>query len=272
MPLVLVPRRDPAGPLSIELDGIVPDRVAGLSAAEVARLPIRADACPLPLGEVFDVTGAGDDGRIECRGDFSRVHRVGAGMASGRMLVRGPAGRHAGARMTGGTLVIEGDAGDWLAAEMSGGEVRVAGAAGDNLAGARPGSDAGLRGGVVLVAGGAGDLAAARMRRGLVAIGGRCGVAAGFEMRAGTLVVAGGCGPQPGLGMRRGTIVAPGGVSALPATFARGCRWSPPLLPLLLRRLVRAGFAPAPAAPAGPWRQWHGDLLAGGRGELFHPE
>jgi hypothetical protein len=25
-------------------------------------------------------------------------------------------------------------------------------------------------------------------------------------------------------------------------------------------------------APAGPWRHWHGDLLAGGRGEVWCPE
>lgn len=270
MPLVLVPRPDPAGPLSIELDGVVPDRVAGLTAADIARLPVRADARERPLGDLFDVAGDAGDGVIECRGDFSRVHRVGAAMRSGWLVVAGPVGRHAGERMTGGTLVVEGDAGDWLAAEMSGGTIRVAGSAGDNLAGALPGSDAGLRGGVVLVAGGAGDLAAARMRRGLVAIGGGCGTAAGFEMRAGTLVVAGGFGPQPGLGMRRGTILALGAAPALPVTFARGAAWSPPLLPLLLRRLTRAGFAPARTAITGPWRQWHGDLLTGGRGELFH--
>ncbi|MFM7107781.1 MAG: formylmethanofuran dehydrogenase subunit C [Planctomycetaceae bacterium] len=272
MPLVLVPRRDPTGPLSVELDGVVPDRVARLSAAEVARLPVRADGRPRPLGDLFDISGAGGDGTLECRGDFSRVHRVGAGMASGRILVAGPVGRHSGERMTGGALVVEGDAGDWLAAEMSGGSVRVAGSAGDNLAGALPGSDAGLRGGVVIVTGAAGDLAAARMRRGLVAIGGGCGTAAGFEMRGGLLTLAGAIGPQPGLAMRRGTILALITTPAPPMTFARGSCWSPPLVPLVLRRLARAGFAPASTAAPGPWRHWHGDLLAGGRGELFHPE
>jgi formylmethanofuran dehydrogenase subunit C len=272
MPLVLVPRPDPAGPLSIDLDALVPDRVVGLSAADVARLPIRADCRTMPLGDLFDVAGSMGDGMIECRGDFSRVHRVGAGMAGGQIVVAGPVGRHAGARMTGGALLVDGDAGDWLAAEMSGGTVRVAGSAGDNVAGALAGADVGLRGGVVIVAGGAGNLAAARMRRGLVAIGGSCGAAAGFEMRAGTVVVAGPVGPQPGLGMRRGTMLALGAAPVPPATFARGARWSPPLLPLLLRRLDRAGFAPARAAPGGPWRQWHGDLLAGGRGEMLHAE
>lgn len=272
MPLVLAPRPDPGGPLSIDLDGVVPDRVAGLSAADVARLPVRADGRLRQLGECCDVSGSGADGAIECRGDFSRVHRVGAGMASGRIRVAGPVGRHAGERMTGGTLVVEGDAGDWLAAEMSGGTIRVAGVAGDNVAGALPGSGAGLRGGVVIVAGAVGDLAAARMRRGLVAIGGACGAAAGFEMQGGLLALAAAVGPQPGLGMRRGTLLALAAAPQPPVTFARGVAWSPPLVPLLLRRLSRGGFGPARTAPAGPWRQWHGDLLAGGRGELFHPD
>jgi len=272
MPLVLVPRSHPGAPLTIELDAIVPDRVVGLSAAEVARLPIRADCRARPLGDVFDVSGSAGDGTIECRGDFSRIHRVGAGMARGRILVTGSVGRHAGERMTGGVLEVAGDAGDWLAAEMSGGLVRVGGSAGDNVAGGLPGSNVGLQGGVVLVNESVGDLAAARMRRGLVAIGGSCGMALGFEMRAGTVVVAGTVGPQPGLGMRRGTIVALAAGPTPPVTFVRGSSWEPPLVPLLLQRLGHAGFVPRPGAPAGPWRQWHGDLLAGGRGELFHPD
>jgi formylmethanofuran dehydrogenase subunit C len=272
MPLVLVPRSAPEGPLAIEFEGIVPDRVGGLSAADVARLAVSADCRPRPLGDLFEVSGAADDGVIECRGDFSRVHRVGAGMASGRIVVTGHVGRHAGERMTGGGIAVGGDAGDWLAAEMSGGSVRVAGSAGDNVGAALPGSDAGLRGGVVIVAGDVGQLVGGRMRRGLVAVGGSCGAAAGFEMRAGTLVVAGHIGRQPGLGMRRGTLLALGTPPVAPATFARGAIWSPPLLPLLLRRLARTGFTPATAPHPGPWRQWHGDLLAGGRGELFHRE
>ncbi len=271
MPLVLVPRRAPADALTIELDGIVPDRVAPLAARDVARLTITVDGRPRALGEFFDVTGDAGDGSIECRGDFSRVHRVGAGMASGRLVVDGSVGRHAGERMAGGRLVVGGDAGDWLAAEMTGGSVRVAGSAGDNAAAALPGSEAGLRGGVVIVAGDVGHLAGCRMRRGLVAIGGSCGTAAGFEMRAGLLVLAGGIGPQPGLGMRRGTLLALTQSPIPPATFARGTSWAPPLVPLLLRRLGRAGFAPATAVADGTWRQWHGDLLTGGRGEMFHP-
>ena len=38
--------------------------------------------------------------------------------------------------------------------------------------------------------------------------------------------------------------------------------------------LARAGFRATAGRPAdafgGVWQQWHGDLLAGGRGEIFH--
>jgi hypothetical protein len=112
------------------------------------------------------------------------------------------------------------------------------------------------------------------MRRGILGIGGACGEAAAFELRAGTVVVGGPVGPRSGMGMRRGSLVALAGVPPVPPTFARGATWSPNVLPLLVGRLRQAGFRPAGGATAdgcgGVWQQWHGDLLAGGRGEIFH--
>jgi formylmethanofuran dehydrogenase subunit C len=268
MPLVLVPLAGPAAPLSIELHGIVPDLLAGLDAAAIARLTIRADARDRELGDLFTISGDVRDGGIECRGDFSRVHFVGAGMRAGRIDVRGSVGRHAGREMAGGTLAVAGDAGDWLAAEMTGGELLVAGAAGDNVGGSLPGSRFGMRGGLVVVGGSAGHLAGGRMRRGILAIGGDCGEAPAFEMRAGTVLVAGRLGRHPGAGMGRGSLVALGPPIVPPPTFVAGAAWHPPFLPFLLRRLERSGFPAVPPA-AGGWRQWHGDSLAGGRGEIL---
>ena len=174
MPLVLERLTDDS-PLTIDLGGIVPDRLADLAPDAIARLPIRVDGRPRELGSVFALRGAATDGRIECRGDFSRVQRVGMLMARGEIVVHGHVGRHAGERMTGGRLTVHGDAGDWLAAEMAGGTVQVAGNGGDNVAASLPGSVTGVRGGLVLVGGDVGCLAGARMQRGLLAIGGRCG-------------------------------------------------------------------------------------------------
>lgn len=271
MPIALVPKpTGDRGPLSIDLDGILPDRLASLSLAVIARLDIRADGRPCDLGALFDITGTAD-GVIECRGDFSRVHRLAAGMRSGAIRTTGSVGRHAAEGMLGGVLDVSGDAGDWLAAEMVGGEVHVGGNAGDNLAAALPGSLRGMRGGLVVVAGSAGALAGSRLRRGIVAVGGSCADAAGFEMRAGSLVIGGNVGRHPGLGMRRGSIIALTARPIPPATFRRGAIWRPAFVPLLLRRLVAAGLAPGVTAAPATWQQWHGDMLTGGRGELLHP-
>jgi formylmethanofuran dehydrogenase subunit C len=273
MPLVLIPASDPAdgGPLAIDLAGIVPDRLAGLSLDAVRRLPIRADERQAAVGDLFTVTGDSGADVLECRGDFSNVHRVAAGMASGTVRVTGSVGRRAAEGMRGGRLEVADDAGAGLAVEMAGGEVHVAGSAGDNLAGPLPGGDLGMRGGLVTVAGDVGRVAAQRMRRGIVAVGGSCGEGAAFELRAGTLLVAGEVGPHAGLAMRRGSLVSLVARPAIPATFRRGRGWLPPFIPLLLARLARAGFRPAPPVP-GRFRQWHGDLLAGGRGEILHPD
>jgi formylmethanofuran dehydrogenase subunit C len=271
--LVLEPVGGPSA-LAIELGGIVPDRLADRPLEEIARSTVLADGRPAELGQLFRVGGSCADGRIECVGDFSRVHRVAAGMAWGEILVRGSVGRHAGEGMAGGRLDVEGDAGDWLAAEMTGGTVQVGGRAGDNVAAALPGSEAGMRGGLVVIAGDAGHLAAARMRRGLLAIGGSCGEAAAFELRAGTVLVAGDVGRRSGMGMRRGSLVAGGPAPEVPPTFRRGAAWAPTFLQLLAGRLRQLGFGPAGRDGggflAGIWQQWHGDLLTGGRGEIFH--
>jgi formylmethanofuran dehydrogenase subunit C len=270
MPLVLTPLAIDRGPLSIDLSGIVPHTVRDLDRAAIARLPIRADGRLAQLGELFAPAGDPCDEAIECRGDFSRVHFLGAAMTSGRIDVAGDVGRHAGAGMAGGTLAIAGAAGDWLAAEMTGGEVLVGGSVGHNAAAALPGSQFGMRGGLVVVRGSAGPLAGARMRRGMLAIGGDCGEAAGFELRAGTVVIGGRVGPRAGIGMRRGSVIALTDCPSVPPTFRRGATWHPAFIPLLLRRLERAGFTPA-RAPSGPWQHWHGDSLTGGRGELLFP-
>jgi formylmethanofuran dehydrogenase subunit C len=269
MAILIVPAlpRD-SQPLAIDLGGIVPDRLAGLDAAASARLPIAADGRCCLLGDLFVVSGNAADGRVECRGDFSRVHNIGAEMTAGRIDVAGDAGRHAGERMTGGSLAIAGRAGDWLAAEMAGGSVTVGGDAGDNVAAALPGSDVGMRGGVVIIGGDVGGLAGSRMRRGILAVAGLCGPGAAFEMRAGSVVTGGGFGPDSALGMRRGSLVSFASACPVPAGFRPGSTWSPPFLPLLFRRLAAAGFRPGIPAPA-TWEHWHGDVLAGGRGEIF---
>lgn len=261
-------------PLAIDFSGITPDRLAGLAFDEIARLPVMADGRRCDLADVCRLRGSLDDGRLECHGDFSRGHWLGAGMRWGEITTEGSVGRHAGEAMTGGRLSIRGDAGDWLAAELAGGTVHVWGNAGDNAAAALPGSRHGVGGGMVIIEGRAGSLAGARMRRGILAIGGGCGTAAAFELRAGTVLIIGPVGPEPALGMRRGSLIAASLEPRIPPLFRRGAEWRPAFIPLLAKALQRAGFRAITAigdAFGRPWRQWHGDPLEGCRGELFHP-
>lgn len=270
MPLVLRPL-DGSTP-SIDCSGITPDHLAGEAPAEVARRSVDAGAGRVALGDVLRVSGSAADGRVEFEGDFSRCWGVGAGMAAGWIVVRGGVGRGAAAGMRGGRLEVEGSAGDWLAAAMHGGTVHVRGDAGDDLAAALPGAAEGLTGGTVIVEGAAGCRTGSRMRRGVVAVGGACGAGAGLELRAGTIVVAGALGALAGCGMRRGSIVAVGPAPSPGPSFLPGATWRPAMLGLLLRHLAAEGFGGAGAMAAalrGPVRQWHGDVLAGGRGELL---
>jgi len=270
VPLVIRPREGVA--LAANLAGLAPDQVAADGAAAVALRPVDSDAGLVPLGELCDVEGSAADGVVEWQGDLSLCNGVAAGMREGRVVVRGPAGRGAGAGMTGGRLEVDGDAGDWLAAGMGGGVVHVRGDAGDDLASAPPGADVGVTGGTVLVEGSAGRRAGGRMRRGIVAIGGDCGPAAGIELRAGTILVCGRLGVGAGTRMRRGSIVALGPHPGPGPTFLPGGRWHPTVFGVLSRHLAAVGFGPlrrGPESLSHPFRQWHGDTLAGGRGELL---
>jgi formylmethanofuran dehydrogenase subunit C len=256
-------------PIPLELDGITPDRIHGLTAEEVARLPVQHGNRSRPLGEFFDVTPASQSVRADLHiaGDTRSVKGIGAGMMRGAIYVEGGAGMHAGSRMTGGSLTIDGDAGDWLGAEMSGGQIEVRGQAGNQVGAAYRGSRRGMSGGTIVLRAGAGDELGLLMRRGLIAVCGPCGEFAGASMIAGTIVALGGAGGRLGAGMKRGTLVtrfAP----ELPESFCHACDYFPSFLPLLLGRL-RELRVDASFAASQPVRCYRGDLLTGGRGEVL---
>ena len=190
--LTLTLREQPDVPLEAEV--LTPDRLAG--ADDIAALPVWHGNERTRVGEFFEVSGAGDDVRLE--GDLSRVKFVGAGMTAGRLTVAGDVGMHAGAGMRGGELHVEGDAGDWAGAGMHGGRLVVHGSAGRQLGGVYAGERAGMRGGEIVVHGDAGAQAGAGLRRGLIAVAGRAGEAAGLRMLAGTIVALGGVGRAGG--------------------------------------------------------------------------
>lgn len=265
MTVRLTLRVTPDAPLEAEM--ICPDRLAGLSAAEISHLPLWHGKDKVPLGDFFAVSGA-DGSDLQVEGDLDRVKLLGAGMGSGRLRIVGSAGMHVAAGMRGGEVQVDGDVGEWAGAEMRGGRLVIRGHAGAHLGAAYAGSPLGMRGGEIIVHGDAGPQAGRGMRRGLIAAGGRCAAFAGARLLAGTIVALGGLGPRAGAGMRRGTIVSMGPTPILP-TFAFGCVYRPPFLPLYLRHLRALGLPVADVHLTGRYARWSGDGVDLRRGEIL---
>lgn len=264
MALTLTQTEVPTAPFEVE--GFAPNRLAGMVRTEIEALPVFHGNQQAALGDFFDVSGHGEDVRLE--GDLSRVKFLGAGMTRGRLVISGSAGMHVGALMRGGQIVVEGDAGDWAGAGMRGGVLEVRGSAGRGLGAAYPGWRAGMRGGEIAVHGDAGPEAGTGLRRGVIAIGGHAGHHAGLGMLAGTIVAFGGVGPRPGAGMRRGSIVSMVDATPLP-TFVFSCTYHPPFLDLMLRRLRDLGMRVTDEQLAGRYARWCGDGLELRRGDLL---
>jgi formylmethanofuran dehydrogenase subunit C len=270
MTLVLRVRTRP--PARLAAGALIPERVEGLAASEVAAVKLRCGRETLAVGDVFDVSGEGvlhvARNPVAFAGDLRRVDGIGAGMSRGRLLVEGSCGDHLGARMSGGEIAVSGDAGAWAGAEMAGGLLRIWGGAAARLGGAYPGVRAGMTGGEIFVAGDAGEEAGASMRRGLVIVGGRTGSGAGLRMLAGTVIALRGIGAEAGLGNRRGSLVSGAAVDPLPG-YGFATRFRPPALRLQLRRARHLGLAVSEAMLSGAWARWSGDRTELGRGELL---
>lgn len=263
---VLTPLELPSLPL--EADVLTPDRVAGRSEREVARLPIQVGNATAELGELFRVQATGAE-EIRIAGDVSRVRGIGAGMTRGRIVVEGSVGMHAGARMRGGEMIVAGGAGPWAGAEMAGGLLRIEGDAGDDAGAAYPGSRRGMTGGALLIGGDAGRELGATLRRGLITVRGSTGECAGFNMIAGSIVSFGGLGRGAGAGMKRGTILTFRPLELLP-TFRYAGAYRPELLRLLLRNVSRLyGIPIEDRFMSGLYRRYSGDFVELGRGEIW---
>jgi len=263
--LTLTLREAPAAPVSAE--ALRPDRLVGLSRAEIERLELWHGNRRAAVGDLFAVSGDGaEDVRVV--GDLVRVAGLGTGMTGGRLTVEGSAGPHVGAGMSDGEMIVEGDVGDWAGAEMRGGRLIVHGSAGHRLGGAYAGTRAGMQGGEVLVHGDAGEEAGAGLRRGLIAVAGRVGAAAGLSALAGTIVAFGTVGAHPGAGMRRASIVAMTTPTLLP-TYAPACTYRPPFLRLCLHRLRALGLPVTDEQIEGRYTRWSGDSMELRRGEIL---
>ncbi len=236
-----------------------PDALGALDATAIAAVKLPIGRTSVSLGDLFDVQRAvSSDIELIIRG-APPLHRLGANMSQG-------------------TLIIEGDAGDDLGASMTGGMIRVTGNAGHRAGGPDASSRRGMTGGEILIDGNAGDFAGFLMRRGLVAIAGATGKSPGYRMLAGTVVLGSRCDDQPGLDMRRGTIIALSGVK-VPVSFGESGVISASAMPAMLpvmKRLRDSNWKPSSDSACdwnriggGAWRLWSGDGLALNKGEVL---
>jgi formylmethanofuran dehydrogenase subunit C len=256
--------------IPIEADCLTPDNCLGKSPHEIAALPVQHGNASAPLGDFFTVEGDSTDKEIVIEGDCGRVKRIGVGMKSGRITVRGDVGMHLGAEMTGGEIHVQGSAADWVGAEMRGGRIYIHGDAGNLVGAAYRGGQIGMRGGVILIEGKAGNEVGAHMRRGLIAIGGDVGNFVGVSMIAGGVFVFGRTGPRPGAGMKRGTLAFGGDLPGLLPSFRYDCDYNPVFLSLYLRQLRAWSFPVEGRLFTGSWRRYSGDLIEMGKGEVLH--
>ena len=256
--------------LRVDLRGLTPAALAGLSAAEVERLPVGYGNARLALAEFFALAPGKEDDSLDFEGDLSRFDRVGWQLAGGRIRVDGSVGHHAGGGMRAGELLVKGNAGLLAACEMAGGAFTVQGDVDDFAAGALPGSMDGMRGGTFVVMGNAGARFADRMRRGSAIVHGDAGDFLASRLVAGTVAVGGRAGAHAGLGMRRGSVVLAAGPSAveIPLTFVPALGAADIFWQLLARNLARQG-GPFAALAARRIERHLGDLAADGRGEII---
>jgi formylmethanofuran dehydrogenase subunit C len=254
-------------PMRLDLSPLVPERLAGLDEAAIARIELGTARAPARVGDVFDVR-MGNAEHVAIEGSSERFDFVGAGMSGGTLTIEGDAGYCVGRRLKGGKLTIRGNAGGWAASGLRGGVFEIRGDTGPMLGAPLAGEPAGMAGGVALVRGSAGERAGDRMRRGLIVIEGEAGEAAGSRMLAGTLVVCRRTGPMPGYLMRRGTLLL--AEADLPPTFVRAGGTTPVFLRLLARTLAEVSETAAQLAARADSRLV-GDMATLGKGEVLLP-
>jgi formylmethanofuran dehydrogenase subunit C len=254
---------------TVDMSPLSPDRLSGLTAADVGKLHLRCGNRMRRVGDLFRISG-NDVGHLRILGSTPRLDRVGAGLRAGVIEVQGSVGAYLGLQMAGGSIRVKGDAGSWAGSGMSGGDVTIGGSAGDFAGAALAGDSEGMSDGAIYIRGDAGDRLGDRQRRGLIVVEGAVGDYCGSRMLAGTIIVLGAAGRYVGAGMRRGTIILGRGARHIGATFNSCGPLKMEILRLLFRQLPQAHGRLDALRDLGPLAErFAGDLALGGKGELL---
>ncbi|MBI4343988.1 MAG: formylmethanofuran dehydrogenase subunit C [Euryarchaeota archaeon] len=214
--ITLRPKEQPK--VRLEAEVINPAVFAGKGLKEIEGLQIQLGNTRVRLADFFEVSGARVDDpkdlRIVIDGDAGHTKRIGEGMATGEILVRGGVDMYVGARMTGGRIIVEGDADSFAGQQMVGGELVIKGNAKDYVGSSYRGDWRGMRGGTITVEGNAGCENGEFMMGGKIHIKGSAGPFTGLHMKKG-LIVVGGNAPRVGAQMQGGSIVVAGKMEKL---------------------------------------------------------
>jgi formylmethanofuran dehydrogenase subunit C len=265
-PLVLTLKQEPEQRL--DLSPLVPHRLNGKTAKEIAAIELQTTRETVTAGDVFKIrSGSAESIRIE--GGSERLDNIGQDMKSGEIVIEGDCGKCLGRNLSGGSVAALGDCGPYAGSCMSGGRLEIAGGAGSFLGAPLEGEIEGMSGGLLIVRGSAAGRAGDRLRRGTILIEGHAGDFAGSRMIAGTLIAVGGCGSLPGYLMRRGTIVL-GASPELAPTFA-DCGEHELAFAALFAGLLRPESRAAARLLGRPLRRFAGDMAALGKGEILLP-
>lgn len=265
MSLNLTLHTTPDVPLEAEL--LSPDKLDDLNESAIASIKVQHGNQIANVGDFFKVTGK-VNGTMHLEGDLSRIKYLGAGMASGQMVIHGNAGTHLGSGMSGGEIIVEGDATDWAGAEMSGGRITIKGNAGHLVGSVYRGGSSGMSGGEIIIHGNTKNETGHAMRNGLIAVGGNTGDFTGVNMLAGTILVVGEMGIRTGAGMKRGTIVSMHPAEIL-HTFSYSCHYHPTFIRMLLQHVSKSGLTIDKKYLQGQYQRWCGDSVELNKGEIL---
>lgn len=236
--------------VSVEAENISPDKFAGKNEKEIQSLEVWMGNRRTTLGELFSVkvngSGAAQDTKIVMEGDFSRVKRIGEGMTSGLIMIKGNVDMHLGSKMSGGKITVSGNADSWAGREMKGGEIIIEGNAGYYLGAGYRGETCGMRGGKITVMGNALDFLGEHMCGGEIVVKGDAGILPGLSNNGGKIVIAGKTS-RPGSEMVKGTIIVGSAEEMMPVFKLEGTE----------------------ALDGVVYKKYQGDVVVNGKGLLY---
>ncbi|MCU7892755.1 MAG: formylmethanofuran dehydrogenase subunit C [Candidatus Thiodiazotropha sp. (ex Ustalcina ferruginea)] len=134
----------------IDMSPFTPQRLADMTLADIARLPLWQGNQLVACGDLFTLSGDNPQD-IVIQSDSDRLDEIGSGMTDGSIHVEGCAGSYLGRSMRGGSLFVTGDVGIAAGCNMSAGTLTIAGNTGDLLGGASTGERQGMCGGKIIV-------------------------------------------------------------------------------------------------------------------------